>query len=354
MPTREILNSHPVQTLRKEISKTNIKGYSKLKKGDLVSLMLKHKDRFQHIKSATKKSKSVGTHKMPDGTVMTGKTHSKDSKPVKKETYKIKRKAPAPNKPSKPVKKETYKIKRKAPAPKSPAGFKSGDKVKFKKKNKKEPNPELKKFTGLSKADANKLEPAKLFGMLPPELRKNILNPKNTGVVVGKKDLLTDEAISLVNECIDTVGFEKYAYNSTLAWSYYEGGNFNEKSGKFFQKQSDRLPSFASGDLRELLENDRFEKACINSHKQMGSSGEFIFKDKDWEDRLDEEGDDRQDYYLEDTYGLIYEDGDWNMSNRTRSTVRELTTGRVNILKKSKKEDFAPLKKLIKSGKAFI
>jgi hypothetical protein len=67
MPTREILNSHPVQTLRKEISKTNIKGYSKLKKGDLVSLMLKHKDRFHHIKSATKKKKVD----MP---------HSKDSK----------------------------------------------------------------------------------------------------------------------------------------------------------------------------------------------------------------------------------------------------------------------------------
>ena len=32
----------------------------------------------------TEKSKPVGSHKMPDGTVMSGKTHSKDSKPVKK------------------------------------------------------------------------------------------------------------------------------------------------------------------------------------------------------------------------------------------------------------------------------
>jgi len=30
------------------------------------------------------KPKPKGTHKMPDGTVMSGKTHSKDSKPVKK------------------------------------------------------------------------------------------------------------------------------------------------------------------------------------------------------------------------------------------------------------------------------
>ena len=32
MITREILNSHTVSTLRKEISKSNIKGYSKMTK----------------------------------------------------------------------------------------------------------------------------------------------------------------------------------------------------------------------------------------------------------------------------------------------------------------------------------
>ena len=31
------------------------------------------------------KKKTKGTHKMPDGTVMTGKTHTKDSKPVKED-----------------------------------------------------------------------------------------------------------------------------------------------------------------------------------------------------------------------------------------------------------------------------
>ncbi len=40
------------------------------------------------------KAKPVGSHKMPDGTVMSGKTHSKDSKPVKKETFKFKKKEP--------------------------------------------------------------------------------------------------------------------------------------------------------------------------------------------------------------------------------------------------------------------
>ena len=50
----EILNSHPVSNLKFEISKTNIKGYSKMKKGELIKLMLKNKDRFKHIKKYEK------------------------------------------------------------------------------------------------------------------------------------------------------------------------------------------------------------------------------------------------------------------------------------------------------------
>jgi len=57
MPTREILNSHSVTDLKKEIAKTNIKGYSKMKKPEIVSLMLKHKDRFSHIKHKEKVKK---------------------------------------------------------------------------------------------------------------------------------------------------------------------------------------------------------------------------------------------------------------------------------------------------------
>tara|TARA_R110002110_G_scaffold415828_1_gene657046 strand:+ start:5907 stop:6869 length:963 start_codon:yes stop_codon:yes gene_type:complete len=57
MPSREELQSHPVTTLKKEISKTNIKGYSKMKKPEIVELMLKNKSRFHHIKMAEKKTK---------------------------------------------------------------------------------------------------------------------------------------------------------------------------------------------------------------------------------------------------------------------------------------------------------
>ena len=52
MPTKEIFYSHTVASLKKEISKTNIKGYSKLKKVPLVNLMLLNKDRFSQMKMA--------------------------------------------------------------------------------------------------------------------------------------------------------------------------------------------------------------------------------------------------------------------------------------------------------------
>lgn len=50
MVTREILDSHPASTLKKEISKTNIKGYSKMKKKQLIDVMMANKERFGHIK----------------------------------------------------------------------------------------------------------------------------------------------------------------------------------------------------------------------------------------------------------------------------------------------------------------
>ena len=49
MVSREILNSHPISTLKKEISKTNVKGYSKMKKSEIVELMMKTPARFSHI-----------------------------------------------------------------------------------------------------------------------------------------------------------------------------------------------------------------------------------------------------------------------------------------------------------------
>jgi len=58
MTTKEILNTHSVETLRKEISKANIKGYSKMKKKELIELMLKTPQRFSHIKPKEKKPRA--------------------------------------------------------------------------------------------------------------------------------------------------------------------------------------------------------------------------------------------------------------------------------------------------------
>jgi hypothetical protein len=92
MLTKEILDSHPLKTLKSEIAKQNIKGYSTMKRPQLTDLMMKHKDKFMDLKHAEKKEKKAkakappkpkATHQMPDGSEMTGKVHSKDSKPVK-------------------------------------------------------------------------------------------------------------------------------------------------------------------------------------------------------------------------------------------------------------------------------
>lgn len=57
MVTKQILISHPIKTLKSEVSKTNIKGYSKMKKDEIIELMLKYKSRFSHIKKREQKPK---------------------------------------------------------------------------------------------------------------------------------------------------------------------------------------------------------------------------------------------------------------------------------------------------------
>ena len=56
---KDILSSYSVSELRKIISSTNIKGYSKMKKDELIKLMMKpeHKDKFKNIKMKSKIAK---------------------------------------------------------------------------------------------------------------------------------------------------------------------------------------------------------------------------------------------------------------------------------------------------------
>lgn len=83
MPTKDILNSYSVVELRKEVSKTNIKGYSKMKKSEVVELMMKpnNKPKFHHIKAKTKATKAKAAPPPPA--------------PAPKKTYKFKKKEKA-------------------------------------------------------------------------------------------------------------------------------------------------------------------------------------------------------------------------------------------------------------------
>jgi len=71
MLTSEHLKKYSVSVLKKEISKQNIKGYSKMKRADLVALMLENQDKFMYLKESS--------HIMPDVSKMSGAIHSNDS-----------------------------------------------------------------------------------------------------------------------------------------------------------------------------------------------------------------------------------------------------------------------------------
>jgi len=148
MVSREILNSHPVGTLKKEISKTNVKGYSKMKKAEVVELMMKHKDRFGHI-------------------TMKGKAKPAEAeKPKKKKLTKeeVKEKV------------RTAKARNQKPAEKPKA------------KSPEKPNQTAgEKLTGLTTAQMNSMTPEQLFGLLPTRVASGVvLNPKRTGVKVAQ------------------------------------------------------------------------------------------------------------------------------------------------------------------------
>jgi hypothetical protein len=77
MVSRDILNSHSVSTLRKEISKTNVKGYSKMKKNEIIELMMKTPARFAHITMKEGKPKKEKAKKAEPKKAEPKKTESK-------------------------------------------------------------------------------------------------------------------------------------------------------------------------------------------------------------------------------------------------------------------------------------
>jgi len=201
---RGIFNSHSVTTLKKKISKTNIKGYSKMKKAEIVNLMVKNQSRFAHIKMNEKKSAPKKTEPRKK-IVMT-------SFPKPKGKQRVPNEEPAPAK--------LQEAEGSRPKPKKKK------KLVIKEKVKKEilELPQLKAITGLTKAEANKLDPAELFGLLPSEISKKILNPKETGVKVGNLEELEKEA----NKIRETTRPTKKGTQFKLELELLEGKNKKE------------------------------------------------------------------------------------------------------------------------------
>jgi len=100
---KDILNSYSVTELKKEVSKTNIKNYSKLKKPELIELMMKFKERFMHLKMKDKKQPKAKAKPAPKA--------KPAAKPAPKPTAKPAAKpAPKKEKPKKDVRKELKEV----------------------------------------------------------------------------------------------------------------------------------------------------------------------------------------------------------------------------------------------------
>ena len=141
MISKAILESHPVSVLKKEIRKSNIKGYSGLKKAEIIVIMLKdeNKGRFDHIKMAEKKERLPSTKKQVEF------LEALDEEDRKKAAKLPERKGP----------KKAAKVTTFGPA-KPPRGIKRGGK-----KAKKEPEPKIDPLHQVSKEESKKSKPVK-------------------------------------------------------------------------------------------------------------------------------------------------------------------------------------------------
>ena len=87
MPSREILESHPVRVLRAEVAKANkalmiinlSSNRKRLTKSQLIDRMMEHKDRFHHIKMAVKAAPKAPAAKAPAAKAPKSKSSGKSN-----------------------------------------------------------------------------------------------------------------------------------------------------------------------------------------------------------------------------------------------------------------------------------
>ena len=105
MTTEKILSSYTIAQLKKEIGKTNIKGYSKMKRAELHAIIIKNKERFSHLREQEKKKPAPKAKAKPKAKPPTNKPKPAP-KPKAKKVGKVKltkpKPAPKPKTPPKP------------------------------------------------------------------------------------------------------------------------------------------------------------------------------------------------------------------------------------------------------------
>ena len=121
--------------------------------------------------------------------------------PKKQIKFKVKPKAEMEAKPKvkKPIKFKVVKKEEKKEEPKK-------KQIKFKVK----PKPKTVGKTGMTREEFNKLDPAEAFGKLPALAKKQILDPKKTGVKVAQKKVTVRDLLNLVNRYVKATKSKTY------------------------------------------------------------------------------------------------------------------------------------------------
>jgi len=209
-------------------------------------------------------------------------------------------------------------------------------------------SPDLSRITGLTKAEANKLSPLELFGLLPKELSLNIvLNPKATGVKVGEPQPYTKAQADMINAIFEEIYQSEGARQYVLGWSIYGGGNFNELTNEVFEDYSEALGKR----VNDILEKTEKELNAERVRKTGREYGMDLLKRYGITNKYGQEwyyNEDFQVYDVEDALGLIYEDGEYYSSNVYKSETRKFLKDYADDLKKIAIPKLAELKKSLK------
>ena len=165
-------------------------------------------------------------------------------------------------------KKPKFKVVKKVEEPKKKP-------IKF--KVKKEAQSIGKSLTGLSKAEMNKLSVLELFGKLPTELRKKIVNPKETGVKVGVRAVSSfkfDEIVDTGVNGLLSQAYENWTESGVVNISWIKG--ITPKMEEFYSDNAFKYEDLNKKDKARLDKIE--EKVLENAYSSLYEEIEKDFK----------------------------------------------------------------------------